>query len=241
MPAIVILKTGQTIPAIAVRYGDFEDWIIAGSGQPPSAFRTVAIDEGEILPPLDAVSAVIVTGSPAMVTDDLPWIRAGEQYLRDVVSRGIPVLGICFGHQMLAQALGGKVDYHPRGREIGTTTVALTPAAKDDALFAGLPAAIPVHVTHMQSVTSLPPAAHILAGNDFDPHHAVRFAESAWGVQFHPEFDARIMAAYINERESRIREEGLDVERLAAEVREAEVAAGLLRRFAEIVTSDQPQ
>jgi GMP synthase (glutamine-hydrolysing) len=241
MPAIVIMKTGQTIPAIAARYGDFEDWIISTSGLPASGFLTVAVDGGETLPPLHDTSAVIVTGSPAMVTDDEPWIKAGEQYLREIIDIGIPVLGICFGHQLLAQALGGTVDYHPRGREIGTTSVVLTSAAEEDTLFAGMPAEFPVHVTHMQSVITLPAEAHILAGNTFDPHHAVRFAESAWGVQFHPEFDATIMAAYIRERASRIRDEGLDFERLVAEVLEAEVASSLLRRFAAMAASNQPQ
>lgn len=241
MPAIVIMKTGQTIPAIAARYGDFEDWIISTSGLPASGFLTVAVDGGETLPPLHDTSAVIVTGSPAMVTDDEPWINAGEQYLREVIDMGIPVLGICFGHQMLAQALGGTVDYNPRGREIGTTSVVLTSAAEEDTLFVGMPAEFPVHVTHMQSVITLPPEAHILACNTFDPHHAVRFAKSAWGVQFHPEFDATVMAAYILERESRIKDEGLDVERLVAEVLEAEAAASLLRRFVEMTVARQPQ
>lgn len=241
MASIVILKTGSTLPAIAGQYGDFEDWIIARSGVPAPGFRTVAIHAGETPPALENTRAVIVTGSPAMVTDDEDWIRRGEDYLRAAVNSGVPVLGICFGHQMLAQALGGTVVFHPRGREIGTTNVALTAAATGDALFAGMPARFPAHVTHMQSVSSLPSSATILAGNEFDPHQGVRFADKAWGVQFHPEFNAAIMAGYIRERAEQIRQEGLDVERLAGEVREAEAAATLLARFAGLAGVGQLQ
>lgn len=233
MASILIMKTGGAIPAVVDEFGDFEDWIIAGAGLPASSFNTVSVHAGESLPALQDTAAVIVTGSPAMVTDDAPWIRQGENYLRQALAGGIPVLGICFGHQLLAKALGGIVDYHPAGREIGTTEVSLGPDGALDPLFAGLPAQFPVHVTHMQSVMTLPPGARVLAGNAFDPHHAVKFSDCAWGVQFHPEFDANIMAAYIRERQTQIRQEGLDAGRLAREVREAEAATGLLRRFAE--------
>jgi GMP synthase (glutamine-hydrolysing) len=231
MTTILIMKTGGTIPAIATEFGDFEDWIINATTLPARAFTTVTIHTGDKLPSLDKVSSVIITGSPAMVTQDLGWIRAGEAYLRNAIQQGIPVLGICFGHQLLAQALGGRVDYHPGGREIGTTRVALSTAASGDPLFSGLPEHFPAHVTHMQSILALPPGAQVLAGNEFEPHQGVRFAEKAWGVQFHPEFDAPVMAAYIRERFNQVRSEGLDPEQLLGEVEEADAARTVLARF----------
>ena len=233
--SILIMKTGGTIPAIADEFGDFEEWIIGATRLPASAFTTVAVHTGDKLPALDEVRSVIITGSPAMVTQDLEWSREGEEFLRTAINRDIPVLGICFGHQLLAQALGGTVDYHPGGREIGTTHVRLAPDAVNDRLFSSLPSRFPVHVTHMQSVLELPPGAQILAGNDFDRHQAVRFAKSAWGVQFHPEFDARIMTAYIRERYEQVRAEGLDPEQLLREVEEANFARAVLERFATMI------
>lgn len=231
MSRLLILKTGQTLPALASSLGDFEDWIITVAGKPAAMFQTVAVHAGETLPPVDTVSGIIVTGSPAMVTDPDPWIRDSEEYLRQAVVRDLPVLGICFGHQLLAQALGGHVDYHPQGREIGTTEVALHTQAAGDPLFESLPANFPVHVTHMQSVLSVPESAVILAGNAFDPHQGVRFADRAWGVQFHPEFDAAIMAGYLQERFEQVNAEGLDAHGLLAQVRETPAAAALLQRF----------
>lgn len=234
MAFILIIKTGETIPAVADVYGDFEDWIIAATGLPVSRFQTVCVQNGENLPNLQQVQSVIITGSPAMVTDDQEWIRQSEKFLQSAVNNNVPVLGICFGHQLLAQALGGRVAFHPQGREIGTTQVSLCGAAAGDSLFGHLPEIFPVHVTHMQSVLTLPAEAEILAGNDFDPHQGVRYAKQAWGVQFHPEFDAAIMAAYIRERYTHIRSEGLDPDYLLEAVSEATAARGLLTRFADL-------
>jgi len=235
MASVVIMKTGQTIDALAEIHGDFEDWIIGSTNLPASRFRTVSVYAGEALPLLDEVTGVIITGSPAMVTDQLDWIRTSEAFLQEAVSRRIPVLGICFGHQLLAQALGGRVDYNPKGREIGTTQVRLRPAATGDRLFDGLPESFPVHVTHMQSVMQLPLQADILAGNDFDPHQGVRFADYAWGVQFHPEFNATIMSGYLRERYEQVCADGLDADSLMAQVREAGIATSLLQRFVDLV------
>lgn len=235
MASILILKTGSTIPEIVDTLGDFEGWIMAGMNIPEDCFKTVAVYEGEPLPAIKDISAIVITGSPAMVTDDLPWIKASEHLVRSAIAAQIPVLGICFGHQLLAQALGGRVDYNPIGREIGTVSIGMTPDAADDALFGQLPETMSVHVTHMQSVMSLPEGARVLASNDFDPHQGVRYAEKAWGMQFHPEFDAPIMAAYIRARTTQIQAEGLDAGQLLGEVKQAPDSWSLLQRFANII------
>jgi GMP synthase (glutamine-hydrolysing) len=105
-------------------------------------------------------------------------------------------LGLCFGHQLLAAALGGDVGANPRGVELCTTTVTLTDAAQTDPLFAGLTPQLQVHAAHFHTVLQPPPGITVLASNDMDPHHAVRFAPNVWGVQFHPELEARIISAY---------------------------------------------
>lgn len=232
MKPILILKTGETIPAIADAMGDFEDWIIVGSGLKANKFITVRVHLDEALPLLDEISAIVITGSPAMVTEELAWIKRSEQYVVDAVGLEMPVLGICFGHQLIAQALGGKVDWHPLGREIGTTKVQLSKNTSKDILFADLSAEIPVHVSHMQTVTELPQGSIILGGNDFDPHHAVYFAKNVWGLQFHPEFDEHIMAAYIRERFEAIEGEGLDAGALLAQVGPAQDSLKILVSFA---------
>src|SRR5690606_38861481 len=110
---------------------------------------------------------------------------------------GQRVLGVCYGHQLLAHALGGRVDDHPAGREVGTVELELDAAGEGDALFGATPAKFRAHATHRQSVLELPPGATVLARSAHDPHHAVRYAPTAWGLQFHPEFSVGIMRGYL--------------------------------------------
>ncbi|MES2624811.1 MAG: glutamine amidotransferase [Pseudomonadota bacterium] len=236
MKPILIIKAGSTLKSIPRERGDFEDWIMAGMQLPETSFQVCDVVAGEQLPAPEHISAILITGSAAMVTDRLVWSEYSGAYLRGAAEREIPVLGICYGHQLLAHALGGAVDYHPDGREIGTTDVRLTAAVKTDPLFSDLPNEFPVHVTHRQTVTRLPTGAEVLAENDFDSHQAVRFGKTVWGVQFHPEFAADIIQFYLSEREQVLLDEGLDVVELRANVEATPVAGKLLLRFAQLVS-----
>jgi len=235
MKPILILKTGNTVPGIPRERGDFEHWICTGMGMPDDHSMVVNVAAGEALPEPETVAGIVVTGSPAMVTDLLDWSEASAVFLRHAAAASIPILGICYGHQLLAHALGGSVAFHPGGREIGTTAVTLTAAADEDVLFAGLPSFFPVNVSHKQTVSVLPPGAVVLASNPFEPFHAVRFGERVWGVQFHPEFAADVMLAYLDERADVLVEEGLDPAALRRSVQETPVAASLLQAFARLV------
>jgi GMP synthase (glutamine-hydrolysing) len=151
------------------------------------------------------------------------------------VERRIPVLGICYGHQLLAYALGGTVENNPNGREYGTAQLKLTPEAKDDPLFHGLPNPLKVQESHTQSVRILPPGAALLAGNEKDPCQAFVMNENAWGVQFHPEFDAEIVRAYIRVNREALAKEGQNPDKLIKNCSDNEFGGELLRRFAKLV------
>lgn len=232
---ILIIKTGNTIASLQDEGEDFEDWFIRGCGLDASRFICRAVDKGEELPAAEEVAAAIITGSPAYITDLAPWNALSAEYLRVLHDQGKPILGVCYGHQLLAWAFGGEVDFHPQGREIGTVDIVLTPTGDDDELFREMPQHFRAQASHSQFVKRLPEGAVLIAANDFDPHHAFRLGDSAWGVQFHPEFDAHIMRSYIRERKSDIAEEGLDVQDLLMDVEETPLAAKLLLRFADIV------
>ena len=119
MTRVLIVKTGETLPAIRERRGDFEDWIAAGMGLAREAVDVVEVHREHPLPDAAEPSGIVVTGSPALVTDREPWSERTAAWLRQVVEAGTPLLGICYGHQLLAHALGGRVEQSPRGREIG--------------------------------------------------------------------------------------------------------------------------
>jgi GMP synthase (glutamine-hydrolysing) len=232
---LFILKLGSTWPATAQSLGDFDDWTLRSLGPIDVPTEVIDVEHGAQLPGHEHCAGAILTGSHAMVTDRLPWSVNLEGWLRDAVDRQVPILGVCYGHQLLAQATGGRVDYHPAGREIGTVEIRTLLAGTDDALFAGTPESFPAHTTHAQSVLELPPGALHLAGNDYEPNHAFRLGECAWGVQFHPEYDTAIMHEYINALHDQLLSAGLPIEKLAGEVTNTPVATSLLRRFGKLV------
>jgi GMP synthase (glutamine-hydrolysing) len=237
MRPIAIVKTGTTVPDVAARRGDFEDWITAGLGGDPSRIRVVRVDRGDALPEPEELAGIVVTGSSAMVSNREAWSEAAAHWLRRAVVAHTPILGICYGHQLLAHALGGRVAPNPRGREIGTVDVSLTDAAKHDPLLAGFPPRFSAHVSHVEAVLELPAEATLLASTSLDSNHAFRAGENAWGIQFHPEFDADIVRGYLVARRAEIESEGIDVDALHRRVVDTAVASTVLKRFRALLGS----
>jgi GMP synthase (glutamine-hydrolysing) len=236
---LVIVKVGSTFEALRAQRGDFEHWIADGLATQVLPVLVVDPRRGDTLPALDAVAGVVVTGSHAMVSHREAWSETTAAWLAQLVARDTPVLGICYGHQLLAHALGGEAGDHPRGAEVGTVSVALAEAAATDALLGGLPAQFPANVVHWQSALRLPEGAVRLAGNDHEPVQAFRVGKAAWGVQFHPEFDADVMRGYIDMLADGLRKEGADPAALRERVAATDTAAGLLGRFARIVEAHE--
>lgn len=236
----LILQTGH--PAASMRrHGSFAHWIrvAAGLGGDDVVVVDVAGPDGsggESLPTREGFSGAIVTGSGAMVTDRLPWSEASAAWLRDAAHAGLPLLGICYGHQLIAHALGGEVGYNPAGREMGTLDIDLQDEAGDDPLFVGLPRQFAVQATHLQTVLALPDGARLLATSAQDAACAFRWGTSAWGVQFHPEFSTVHMRGYIRARSEALASEGSDAAAMEASVRATPLARKLLRRFVAIAS-----
>ena len=235
---ILLIKTGATIPETRDEHGDFEEWFARGMGT--SSLSLVNVYEGETPPDPTGFSGVVITGSASMVSHRHDWSEHTAAWLAEVVHRGMPVLGVCYGHQLLAHALGGVVGPNPRGRQIGTTRIRILPSAANDPLMGQLPTSLAAQTTHVESVHRLPTGAVRLASSPRDRNHAFRFGDRAWGVQFHPEFGADVMSGYIRARSHVIRAEGLDPEDLANRVSETPVAHGLLGRFASFI-ADSPR
>ena len=234
--AVVIVKTGSTEPSIRARRGDFEDWIAVGMSFAPDELLVVDVRGGESLPDSPSVGGVVITGSASFASEREPWSLATEKWLKPIVELGTPVLGICYGHQILAQALGGIVGRNPRGREMGTVSVDLGgPVRAEDPLLGHLPESVLVQTTHVESVLRLPQGAERLGSNAADENHAFSYGPRAWGVQFHPEFDADVMRGYLEDRAEVLREEGFDPAQLAADTRDSPHGTAVLRRFGEIV------
>lgn len=235
MKPLIIFKVGDAVSSLPDELGDFEHWIIDGIGPIQVSIEIIDPRRGDRLPDVADVGGAIITGSGSMVTDRASWSEDLAQWLRTAVAENVPILGICYGHQLLAHALGGEVGYHPQGIEIGTVSVSLAPPAHDDALFAGFPDAFLAQAVHRQSVMRLPPGAVLLASNDFEPRHAFRVGESAWGVQFHPEFSPDVMTGYIQHLAEKLDAGSATAAALLERVRPAEQSSSVLRMFASFV------
>jgi len=235
MKAFWIIKAGTTFADTAREFGDFDQWTRDSLGLDLDQVRIWDAEADQPLPDPSTCSGVVVTGSHAMVTDHLPWSVHVEAWIPELVRADVPLLGICYGHQLLAQAMDGQVSYHPLGREIGTVEVELLDSCRDDPLLRELPSTISVHAVHAQSVIQLPPGAVHLARNDYEPHHAFRLGDSAWGIQFHPEYDAPIMQSYIEHLADELYAANRDVSDVLRSVRETPRARDVLRRFTKLV------
>ncbi len=224
MQRILVVRTGSPTPEALRRFGDFDEWF-----ERLLAPEVVVLDaprEGAF-PGLERIGGVVVTGSLASVTAPAPWMERIGRWLL-AAGRRLPVLGVCFGHQLLAHALGARVERNPRGPEVGTREVALTDEGRRDPLFAGLESPLLVQESHEDHVPAPPPGATVLARNDHAPVQAFAYGNIR-AVQFHPEFDAarsRVLCAETREGLERARR-GLGDEALAS-IRETPAAERIL-------------
>ena len=212
MPAnLLIVQMGRPPEDIHHHFGDQSEWFRQALEGLGITTETVHPEAGGVLPGAQDVTGAIITGSWSMVTDRADWSERTAAWVRDMVGANRALLGVCYGHQLMAHALGGTVDYHPRGREMGCHQVALAAAAKNDAFFAGMPEQFGAYLSHEQSVLVPPPGATVLARSDHDDHQILRYGPRALSVQFHPEFTAPLMAACIRRRSALLASEGRDV------------------------------
>ncbi len=235
MKKIVILKTGGTIKSLIPNKGDFEHWIISGMNVPEDSLTVIDVRNSTYFPDYSELSGIVITGSHSMITKHHEWNERTAEWLFPAVEKEIPVLGICYGHQLLAYTLGGEVGDNPKGPEYGTVSLQLTNQSKEDVLFQEFSDSIKVHVTHSQSVLTLPKNAKRLASSKMDPNQAFVYGKNAWGIQFHPEFDKEVVLSYIHTFQEMLLKEGQDINLIERQVVETKQSFGILRRFANVV------
>jgi len=232
---ILILRAGDAVPEVRAVRGDFPKWIEESAGDAwAGAWRAHDVRTDEPLPDLREAAAFVMTGSSSSVTERAPWMLRAEEYVRSIVAARVPLFGICFGHQLVAQALGGSVTKSPLGRELGTVTLEQGPHAEGDALFSRLPRSFTVNASHVDSVVRLPEGARVLAKTALEPIAAFAVGESTWGVQFHPEFDADIVRGYVRVRSELMVAEGLVPERAIEGAADTPHGREVLRNFVQL-------
>ena len=191
---IAILETGEPPGDLEQRFGDYPQMFEALLSGGDRTFQAYDIQKGDYPAP-DTFDALVVTGSPAGAYDPLPWIAPLEDFLR--ANDQVPMVGICFGHQIMAQAFGGKVVKSDKGFGVGLHhyDVASRESWMDDVDAFAIPA------SHQDQVVELPPQSHVVARSAFTPIAALAYdGRPAISFQGHPEFDAPFATALIGSR-----------------------------------------
>ena len=175
-----------------------------------------------------------------MVTDREVWSEYTAHWIRHAMEQKLPLLGICYGHQLISHALGGVVGYHPSGREIGQLPIQLHEEAKLDPLLADLPQSFMANLTHEQSVLQPPKQATVLASSEHDAHQILRYSPEALSLQFHPEFSTEVMSYFLSRREALFSTEGYDIPGMCAALSATPVARKILHDFVDQCAAATP-
>jgi GMP synthase-like glutamine amidotransferase len=191
-----ILKTGAP-PKEAQGFGSYPDMFGKLLGEDAYDYAVFAVDEGELPPAPEACDAYIVTGSACGAYDPLPWIDGLKGFLNAAKGRAA-LVGVCFGHQVMAEAFGGRVIKSPKGWGVGAHVYRILsrePWMDDGAGEIRLPA------SHQDQVVEAPPGAEVFAGSEFTPFGGLVWRDQpAISLQLHPEFEPAYAIALIESR-----------------------------------------
>ena len=236
MKKLLIVNVGSAPEKQIHKFGDFELWAKKAIGE---TSLNIVFHDGvhNPLPDDTSLAGVIIMGSLSMVTEETDWMKRLSAEIVKLTTLHIPVLGICFGHQLLAYAFGGKAGFNPNGLEVGTVEITRTTESEHDPIFSTLPKQFLAQTIHYQSALTLPENAVRLAESRLDRHHAFRIGNCTWGVQFHPEFSADIMTDMLDNVKEELESKLLSQKK--QQVTETDDARQILVLFARLCVSNQ--
>jgi GMP synthase (glutamine-hydrolysing) len=201
MKNIVILSCGPGLPEIVKEYGHSSDWIpsIINNSKVNFVIKKVYDNDFEIDVKPDAF---ILTGSKYSVYDNSPWIEKLKNYVKQLIDNNNYILGICFGHQILADCLGGEVKKNKLGWELGSYKIHLSDKGLENKLFYSFCSEEIVYESHQDTVLNLPPEIDILASSE-KSNQSFSYNNKIYGVQFHPEFSKEVIRMLMDLRIAR--------------------------------------
>lgn len=185
---IGILQTGQAPDVLRPMTGDYPAMFMHLLDRQGFSFATWLVEEMEFPAGIHEADGWLITGSRHGVYEDHPFIAPLEQFIRDALDAGVPVVGICFGHQIMAQALGGRVEKFAGGWAVGPQTYEFGTER------------LTLNAWHQDQVIVPPDGAVTLAQNDFCAHAALAYGPHGLSVQAHPEYDDGFIQGLIDTR-----------------------------------------
>ncbi|MBX3355200.1 MAG: type 1 glutamine amidotransferase [Phycisphaeraceae bacterium] len=199
-----------------------------------SRLRIIRVDRGEALPPdLDGITGLVSCGGPQSAYGNEPWLAAEMSLIRDAHGAGVPVVGLCLGAQLLAQALGGEVKKSATP-ELGWFNVSLSPVGREDPVLAGIPWTSTQFCWHFDEIVTAPPEARILASSERCRVQAFAVGLFSYGFQYHFEWDRAIILKEVDEYGDEVRSAGASPEAIRSGVdQHAAVAERLAERLTE--------
>lgn len=200
---IAILKAGTASRRTRERAGDYHALFQALLAQPGQQWECHDVEHGEFPASLAGCAGLVLTGSPAAAYEDTPWVHRLLDTIRAAHAAQVPLLGICFGMQAVAQALGGRVEPNPLGWELGVVELELTAAGRRWPPLAAAPRPLRLLQTHSDIVVEAPPGAVVLARSPRTRIELFTLGERVLCLQGHPELDADMVRELIDKREAR--------------------------------------
>ena len=221
---IGILQTGLAPEALSESMGDYPDMFVKLLDGNGFTFKTWKVVEGEFPQSVNDADGWLITGSRHGAYEDHPWIPPLEDFIRGAFAAHVPVVGICFGHQIVAQAMGGKVERFAKGWSVGAT----------DYDFDG--DKITLNAWHQDQVTKAPAGAKVVASSPFCENAALLYDNRAFTVQAHPEYGPEFIAGLMETRGKGVVPDQLmatATERLTAPLQSKTIAARIAAFFKE--------
>ena len=192
-----ILEAGRPPEGMIETYGDYPDMFSSLLSDAGIEFESYAVLDNQFPGSRKDCDAWLVTGSRCGVYENTNWMQTLAEFIRKAYALGQPMVGICFGHQMLAHALGGKVKKSDKGWGVGVHDYEFTLRpdwlGDDDPEFS-------IHAFHQDQVVQLPEMTEVIAASDFCPYAGLAYEDKAISFQGHPEFKADYMQALCEER-----------------------------------------
>jgi len=187
MMRIGILLVGRASEDLVNQYGTYADMLVAliNSEEKIFEFKTFNILDDEFPDDHLECDGWIITGSPHGVYEELPWMKTISQLINDIYDAGLPILGVCFGHQLIAQALGGDVEKSQKGWGLGLHTYQID---NKSGYMGNLAEEITLNICHQDQVTNLPRGAVVYARSDFCEYAGFYIKDKVLTMQAHPEF-----------------------------------------------------